>query len=106
MRLLRHGFTGCEKTHYLKTVTAFYRVLNYSMSMRGDDQKQAAMFSYHGHALTENRNGLVVAAEATLAATVTKRDTKRGNCGETGENDENFRSAEKTRRESGFFRSL
>jgi len=30
--------------------------------------------SYQGHALTENRNGLVVAAEATLAATVAERE--------------------------------
>jgi transposase len=29
---------------------------------------------YQGHALTENRNGLVVAAEATLAATVAERE--------------------------------
>jgi transposase len=33
-----------------------------------------AVPSYQGHALTENRNGLVVAAEATLAATVAERE--------------------------------
>jgi IS5 family transposase len=33
-----------------------------------------AVSSYQGHALTENRNGLVVAAEATLAATVAERE--------------------------------
>jgi transposase len=31
--------------------------------------------AYQGHALTENRNGLVVAAEASLAATIAERDT-------------------------------
>jgi transposase len=31
---------------------------------------------YQGHALTENRNGLVVAAEATLAATVAEREKR------------------------------
>jgi transposase len=30
--------------------------------------------SYQGHALTENRNGLVVAAEASLAATIAERE--------------------------------
>ena len=30
--------------------------------------------AYQGHALTENRNGLVVAAEASLAATIAERD--------------------------------
>jgi transposase len=34
-----------------------------------------AVPSYQGHALTENRNGLVVAAEATLAATVAERES-------------------------------
>src|ERR1035441_1258703 len=33
-----------------------------------------AVPSYQGHALIENRNGLVVAAEATLAATVAERE--------------------------------
>ena len=33
-----------------------------------------AVPSYQGHALMENRNGLVVAAEATLAATVAERE--------------------------------
>src|SRR5271157_6418450 len=33
-----------------------------------------AVPSYQGHALTENRNGLVVAAEATQAATVAERE--------------------------------
>ena len=33
-----------------------------------------AVPSYQGHALTENRNGLVVAAEATLSATVAERE--------------------------------
>jgi transposase len=33
-----------------------------------------AVPAYQGHALTENRNGLVVAAEATLAATVAERE--------------------------------
>jgi hypothetical protein len=33
-----------------------------------------AVPSYQGHALTENHNGLVVAAEATLAATVAERE--------------------------------
>jgi transposase len=33
-----------------------------------------AVPSYQGHALAENRNGLVVAAEATLAATVAERE--------------------------------
>jgi transposase len=33
-----------------------------------------AVPSYQGHALTENRNGLVVAAEVTLAATVAERE--------------------------------
>ena len=33
-----------------------------------------AVPSYQGHALTENRNGLVVAAEASLAATVAERE--------------------------------
>ncbi len=33
-----------------------------------------AVPGYQGHALTENRNGLVVAAEATLAATVAERE--------------------------------
>jgi transposase len=33
-----------------------------------------AVPSYQGHALMENRNGLVVAAEATVAATVAERD--------------------------------
>jgi transposase len=34
-----------------------------------------AVPSYQGHALMENRNGLVVAAEASLAATVAERET-------------------------------
>jgi hypothetical protein len=33
-----------------------------------------AVPGYQGHALIENRNGLVVAAEATLAATVAERE--------------------------------
>jgi transposase len=33
-----------------------------------------AVPAYQGHALTENRNGLVVAAEATLAATIAERE--------------------------------
>jgi hypothetical protein len=33
-----------------------------------------AVPGYQGHALTENRNGLVVAAEASLAATVAERE--------------------------------
>jgi len=33
-----------------------------------------AMPSYQGHALIENRNGLVVAAEASMASTVAERD--------------------------------
>jgi transposase len=34
-----------------------------------------AVPSYQGHALIENRNGLVIAAEASLSATVAERDT-------------------------------
>ena len=41
-----HGFTGCGKTHCLMGVTAFCEELIYPRSMRGDDQKQAAIFSY------------------------------------------------------------
>lgn len=40
------GFTGCGKTLYLLGVTAFLLALIYPISMRGDDQKQSAMFSY------------------------------------------------------------
>ena len=42
----RLGFTGCGKTICLMAVTDFRADLIYPMSMRGDDQKQAAMFSY------------------------------------------------------------
>ena len=38
--------TGCGKTHSLMTVTDFWADLIYPMSMRGDDQRQTAMFSY------------------------------------------------------------
>jgi len=40
------AFTGCGKTHSLMTVTDFWADLIYPMSMRGDDQRQTAMFSY------------------------------------------------------------
>jgi transposase len=40
------AFTGCGKTHSLVTVTDFWADLIYPMSMRGDDQRQTAMFSY------------------------------------------------------------
>ena len=36
---------------------------------------EKAIASYQGHALMENRNGLVVAAKASQAATVTERET-------------------------------
>jgi hypothetical protein len=40
------GFTGCGKTPCLMVVTVFLWGLLYPRSMRGDDQKHTAMFSY------------------------------------------------------------
>jgi hypothetical protein len=44
----RQGTTlqAAEKLFGLMTVTAFHRDLVYQTSMRGNDQKQEAMFSY------------------------------------------------------------
>jgi hypothetical protein len=43
---LRHDFRGCGKLRGLMAVTAFCLELIYQRVMRGNNQKQAAMFSY------------------------------------------------------------